>query len=336
MKKLAAVLAVVIFSFSSCGDGESDAPDVSEIKVSVTADRFEKEIFETDPAQLPSKMKELEKKYPEFLVRFGQMLNMGNPTDSAFVLNLQHFSSDPEVRKVYDDVSKAYPNLEAINAQLTEGFKYYKHYFPDKKIPQAITYVSGFNYAISVGETFVAAGLDMYMGADYRYYSLLQFPKFKMPQMRSEYVAADMLKGWVSTEFENNDKSTELLNSMIYQGKIIYVMDHLLPGVSDTIFSGFNEQQVDWLEKNEKRVWAFLVDQKLLFNTNYSENARYLNEAPFTPGMPKDSPGRSVIWTGWKIVQSYMKKHPKVTMAQLLADADSRKILNQSGYKPMK
>lgn len=323
------------FLLSSCGPEKPEVPEVKKA-ITIRLNRFDQELFTMPEGALGSRFNELKKSYPEFLPRFGQMINIGVVNDSSFIANLDHFRSDAEVRKVYAETSREFSNVSDIDSELSKAFTFYHHYFPKRKIPQFVSFVSGFNYAIAVGDSFAAVGLDMYMGPEFNYYSMLQFPKFKLPVMRREYIPSDLTRAWISTEFENTDKSSELLSAVIYQGKILYIADLLLPEVADSLKFGFNNRQLEWLKENEKRIWAFMVDQKMLFGTNYSENARYLNDAPFTPGMPKDSPGRAVVWSGLQIVRSYMKNNPAVKLEELLLEKDSRKILNRSGYKPMK
>lgn len=331
------VVVCSLFFHSACNEAKEKPPKVHEDKQQqVSVKRFEQDVFSMTPDQMKNDLASLQKKYPEFLVRFGQMLNIGNPEDSAFVINLAHFVADGEVRKVYEETQQKYASLQDVEKDLSESFTYYSHYFLGKKIPSVVSFVSGFNYAVAVGESFVGVGLDMYMGKDYRYYGLLQFPQFKMPFMEREYIATDMMRAWITTEFQNEDKSTELLNAMVHEGKVMYAMRKLFPEKEDSIRTGFSSGQLQWMEKNEKRIWTFMIDRKLLFNTNFSENTKYLNEAPFSPGMPKDSPGRTVVWIGYRIVDAYMKKHPETTLEGLLKLKDSRMILNSSGYKPMK
>ena len=50
--------------------------------------------------------------------------------------------------------------------------------------------------------------------------------------------------------------------------------------------------------------------------------------------MPEESPGRIGWWVGWKLVDSYMKSNPDVTINQLFLERDCKKILTLSGYKP--
>jgi hypothetical protein len=50
--------------------------------------------------------------------------------------------------------------------------------------------------------------------------------------------------------------------------------------------------------------------------------------------MPPESPGNTGSWLGWQIIRTYMKKHPEVTLKDLIQLKDAQKILDDSGYRP--
>jgi hypothetical protein len=57
-----------------------------------------------------------------------------------------------------------------------------------------------------------------------------------------------------------------------------------------------------------------------------------MNDAPFTNGFPRDSPGHVGEWIGYRMVRSYLKDHPDLTLSQLFAIEDPREVLKS--YKP--
>jgi hypothetical protein len=61
---------------------------------------------------------------------------------------------------------------------------------------------------------------------------------------------------------------------------------------------------------------------------------KYIDEAPFTATVSQESPGRLGVWLGWQIVQSYMDKHPEVTLRALMLDNNYKQIFDKSGYQP--
>ena len=72
-----------------------------------------------------------------------------------------------------------------------------------------------------------------------------------------------------------------------------------------------------------------------LYATNKHEQIiKYMEPAPFSGRMPKESPGRVAVWTGWQIVKAYMDRHPNTTLQELMAIPDAQLLLNESKYKP--
>jgi uncharacterized protein YjaZ len=176
----------------------------------------------------------------------------------------------------------------------------------------------------------------MYLGPGYKNYALIpQLPKYMVARMRKENIVTDAVKGWCTTEFESKS-SKDLLSQMVHNGKIHYLLDATLPELEDSVKIGYTAQQMDWAQKNEFNIWTFFIDKKLLYSKNETENSKFINDAPFTAGMPTESAPKAGVYVGWQIVRSYMKKNPNITLQSLMAETDAQKILSLSGYKPRK
>ncbi len=120
---------------------------------------------------------------------------------------------------------------------------------------------------------------------------------------------------------------------MIYQGKVAYLLEKLFPLRSVHWLLGFTPEQEKWCEDNESQIWGFLIENNYLFTTQQKVVMKYLNDAPYTSGMPLESPGKTVVWTGFQIVRKYMEKEPG-GMEELMKEQDYHKILRVSGYRP--
>jgi len=64
-------------------------------------------------------------------------------------------------------------------------------------------------------DSTLGIGLDMYLGTNNPFYSMMQLPKFRTRTMNKEHVLSDAVRGWVITEFDNADPVNNLLNHMI-------------------------------------------------------------------------------------------------------------------------
>jgi hypothetical protein len=113
-------------------------------------------------------------------------------------------------------------------------------------------------------------------------------------------------------------------------------MDAVMPETSDTLKIGYTQNQLVWCDENEAGIWAYFLENDLLFESDYLKIQKYLAEAPFTPGIGEksESAPKLGIWTGWQIVKKYMDKNPEVSLQQLMLESDSQKILSLSKYKP--
>jgi gliding motility-associated lipoprotein GldB len=328
--RLAIIFYIAVFIVSCQSD--HNKPDVSDIQVNVRAERLE-----NDVAVNFQNIRFLSSKYRSFFELYTyQLLKIGTPDTVLLKSRLSDFVHDPDITNIYSDTKKLYADFSGIDAQMEEAFRYYKFYFPEKVVPAVITYISGFNYAVVCADSALGIGLDMYLGSDSKYYPSLQMPEYKIRKMQRAYIPADAMRGWAQSEWDQDPAQTDLISQVVYLGKVQYFLDRMLPDTPDSIRFGYTQKQLQWCMASEKSIWSFLVDNKLLFSTEASLTGKYVNDGPTTNGFPKESPGNIGSWLGFQIVKSYMEKHSGISLAQLMAENDCRKIFRDSNYKPAK
>jgi hypothetical protein len=152
--------------------------------------------------------------------------------------------------------------------------------------------------------------------------------------MSKENLVIGALTGWVSTEFEQPESNANLLTEMVHQGKILYLLDALMPKTAKPLKVSYTTQQFNWCKANETQIWFYVIDNELLYTKKTSDVIKFMGESPFIQGFPEGSPGRVGHWIGWQIVAAYMEKNPNITIAQLMQETNAQKILNKSKYKP--
>lgn len=336
-------LSLIIFSILicclflvSCTDKQrKDDIDLDKIDIKINTVRLEKELFGVQPDSLQVLHESLANKYGAFYKYYIEnVLSIGQVSHPSVGYSLKSFVTDKNIKELYGFTIKSFSDINNINAELTNGFKRVKHYFPRMTIPDVFTYISGFQYAVIVTDSALGIGLDMYLGKNFPHYTGLGFPMYKVAKMEGAYIPADAIKAWLLTEFEMEASEKNLLSHIIYYGKIMYVLDGLLPEVADTLKMGFTEKQLTWCEKNEFNIWAHFVDNRLLYSTDNKSIIAYMNEGPFTTGLPKESPAQIGVWLGRQIVRVYMEKNQKVTLSELMTNAKPQDILFRSKYKP--
>lgn len=331
------LLTVFTLFLSSC-DGNRLDVDVSDISIpDVKINRLEQDIFNIDTANIKTADKKLQAKYGNFYFSFiSRIINTGGRHDSSYLFRMKQFIADPDMREAFNDCQKTYPNTNFLAEQLTDIFKHFNYYFPEKKVPKTITMMSGFNYSVVLLDSTLAIGLEMYLGSSNKFYQMLALPHYKTTFMSKENIAPDATRAWMISEFPYHMNKSDFLSEITYMGKILYLTDALLPNVHDSLKIQYSEQQLDYCLQNEFNVWSYFAAQKLLYTTNQAEIMKFTSEGPFTSAFSKEAPSRIGYWIGWQIVRQYMKNNPEISLEQLMKEVDAQKILNKAKYKPRK
>jgi hypothetical protein len=341
------LIIAVVCGFSACDQKQTvrNKPEIvplPETKIHLQVQRFDQEIFEHQGAFDSTDILTFRKKYGRFFdlwcIRLAGILS---PTDikapaNFLAYNLNQYVKDPYIREVYLESKKQYDNIDGITSDLDNAFTRYKVCFPKQKIPDIITYLSPFTSNVMTMDQHLGVGLHFYLGANYKYYPSLKLPKYMSRKFSKEWMVSDMIKGWLTSDFENDSAHQNLLNEIIEEGKILYAMDLLLPDLGDSLKIGYTSKQFDWATTHEGDVWAFFLEQQLLYGSNPKIFMKFINDGNGTNGFPKEAPAKLGSFIGWQIVRSFMKEHPQLKVNDLFLLHNSQLILTESGYKPAK
>ena len=335
IKNILISLAVIALLITSCTKRDDRKIDVSEIEVKIEIKRLDKDIFEIDLGNVPQAVSDLINKYGEFFELYNaRVINLGNPYSSSYSETLTGFVTDYTMNKVYKKTMEVFPDLNILESELEDAFKRYKYYLPERNAPAFYTYIGGFNQSIVVSDSILGIGIDKYLGSDCVFYDRLGIANYLQYNMIPEMISLDAVKAWTLTEFPYNDSVDNAINNIIYHGKIQYFLDVMFPEKADSLKCGFSGEEIRWCINNEKEMWDYLIDQKLLFSTDYMLINKLVNPAPFTSGFPNESPGRATVWLGWNIVDAYMKRQTDISVKDLMLENDYQKILSESRYEP--
>ncbi|RKR81685.1 gliding motility-associated lipoprotein GldB [Mucilaginibacter gracilis] len=324
--------------FVACGRNKK--ADVSNIPVNITVWRFDHDFDEMRTKPMAAQSVLLEKRYGIFYRDFVEhILKAGSTNDTAYFATLRKIFATKDYLSVKHEVDSVYPNLNKQNQELTDAFRRIKYYFPQKHIPQVYAYFSGFQAQTSIGDKYFAIGLDQFLGANSKFYPALveEFPHYISRRFTPQNIVPRVVEGFVREDmFPEKDEDRTLLSKMIYNGKVMYMMDSTLPDVPDSVKIGYTPAQLQWCQDFKPQIWAYILDENLLYESDMLKIQKYINEAPFTPGLGEhnQSAPKIAVYTGWQIVKQYMDKNPQITLAQLMADNDAQKILNESKYRP--
>ena len=330
MKK-AVVLLMALGVLVSCQKNPLKI-NISKIEIDFQFKSLDDELFAAK-GDLSEKLPEIEDSFGEFYKIFTQqMIRIGSTDNPETLEKLQSFLNDSVIIKVKRQTDELIDE-DQIQKDFEQAFKHYHYYFPEKKIPDVYTCISGFNQSIVVSEDLIGISLDKYLG-DSEYYPQLGIAKYKVKNMHPEKIVPDAMYAWALTDYPIKSEADKLIEHMIYKGKLMYFLDAMMPDVNDSIKIGYSAKQVEFCKNSEQGMWTYLAEHKMLFSTKRMDIKRYVDDGPYTSNFTTDSPGRVGVWLGWQIVKAYMEKNPEVTLKELLENEDYLKILNQSGYSP--
>lgn len=313
-------------------------PDLSKINLTIKINRFDSDLYAGKNKNLLTVDNSLQNKYGQFYNDFLFRMVGNQSMSSKDILNGLY--TDTAFTILNNEVDSIYPNLKQKEIEFTETFKYIKYYYPKVKIPKFISFLSGFAYQVPIGNNYIGIGLDMFLGKDSKFYSAIveSVPMYQSKRFTPTYMVPRVTEVFTREEIiKERDEDQSLLAKMIYNGKVLYFLDQVLPtSTADSVKIGYTTNQLNWCKNFEGNIWAYFLERNLLYENDLQKIQTYITDGPFTPGLGENrqSAPKLGFFIGWQIVRKYMEENPEITLQQLIAEPDAQKILTLSKYKP--
>jgi gliding motility-associated lipoprotein GldB len=313
------VLIAFLVILLGCTHNNKEKIDISAIDVNVDVERFEEKFYTSNEVTLTLLKQEFPFLFPE------------QTPDSIW---LQRIMSEDE-KKLFNKSQTIFADFNNEINEIKQLFKYYKYYYPTFNEPKIITLINNLDYeskVIYTGE-FLFISLDMYLGSNDEVYE--SFPSYLSNNFKKERIVVDIAEK-LSGSIQKT-RNRQFIDIMINKGKQLYLMNAILPEISDELLMGYTKDKMVWAVANEEEVWRYFIDNKLLYSTDSNLQKRFIANGPFSKfymDIEKDSPGRIGVWMGWQIVKAYMKNN-SVTLQQMM-EVDADEIFKKSKYKPKK
>lgn len=332
MIKQCALLFVSLSVLFTISCSINDKIDTSSIEIKLDIIRFDKIMMDSSrTSDFRDNNRDFFKLFIEDVMNFGSI----KAPDQSYIKALSYYRKEPSIIALQKEINTKFADLTPLNKTLTNAFIHYKYYFPKKGIPTIYTLSSSYKYAAFTGKNMLCIGLDMFLGKDYPIYNQIGLPNYIIHSLNQEYLPAYVMKAQIQGEFESANLIT-LIDHMIYNGKIMYCLERLLPTHPKQTIISYTKEQINWVEENEREIWQFFLDQELLYNSQNSRFFSYISEGPTTNGMPIESPGNIGTWLGWQIVHKFMEDYPEISLQELMENhkLNGKYILSKSNYKP--
>lgn len=314
------LILVTCVYLTSCDSKKSKIIERIENKnLDLSLMRFDREFAASDSLDLES----LKIGYPFFF-------NSAVP-DSLWYKKM----NDTLQKEINQEVLKAFPDFDEEKQDIERFFKYLKFYFTAFKQPTIVTVAESVDYKNKVvtSDSIIVISLDNYLGREHRFYE--SFPDYIKNYQDKKYLMSDVAGAYAKkATFEPLDR--RFISYMIYHGKLLYFKDLVIPWESDAEKIQYSQDQLEWAESNETKIWEFFIDKDYVFSTQADLKDRFINPAPFSKfylELDNDSSPRIGQYIGWQIVRDFMKNNPEIEPNKLML-LDAQQIFKQSNYKP--
>jgi hypothetical protein len=329
-----ASIALLVFACNN----KTTVPNVSDIKVDVKLERFEKSFFSIDSNNVPAGLMNVRSRFPDFYPDFMQNILgvSGSDNDTITLSVTKKFLSS--YSSFAAELEKKFSNTTSLEQEIRQGFQYVKHYFPDYKMTKIITYIGTLDApGVAMTRNRIAIGLQQFAGKDFQGYNSAEvaqmFPAYITRRFDAKYIPANCMKAVADDLFPDKSNGRPLIEQMIEKGKQWWLLDKFMPQTADSLKTGYTQKQLNWCKGNEGLIWNFFVTNESLEVIEPDLIQNYIGESPTTQGMPDASPGNIGQWVGWQIVKKFADKNPSLRPAEVM-NTPARKILNEAKYKP--
>lgn len=317
--------------FCSCNGQNTNANSITTADP-IQINRFDKELLQVIESNDSILFRQLLGKYPQMTEILGKgILNMQSPEMPGFFDKMVNFFSEPTLKGLYKDAILKYDTIAGIEQSLGNTFAWVHETFPDMQIPALYMHVSGFNQNVLVGDSLLSLSIDKYMGEDYPLYQDF-FYDYQRRKMQPSHVVPDYVAGWLMSEYPFAGKENVLLDRMVYEGKIKYLVLSALPEMSPADLFGYTDEAWEWCKNNEANIWKAIVERKHLYTPDQMTTMKYFEDMP-AQFLASDAPGNIGSWVGLQIVMQYVKE-TGATPEALMKNENTQEILTLSKYKP--
>ena len=312
---------LMLVFFQSCKKEKQIPKDIAVIPVQLQVERFDQRFAQATADSIPKLIYQFPYLFPK-------------QYDAAF---WQGKIKDTLQESLNREVEKEFPDFESERENLETLFKHIEYYYPKTPLPTVVTVTSDVDYRNSVilSDTLLIVALDTYLGSEHKFYVGIQ--RYLTQNFNKEQIDVDVASAFAEKILGSRPQGRRFLDEMVFQGKRLYLMQHLLSLKDPNAVMGYTEAQWQWARDNEVNIWTFFVERKLLFSTDSTLLNRFINLAPFSKfnmEFDTDSPPRLGRYIGLQMVQAYAE-NSEVTLQQLMK-LSTDEIFNNSNYKPRK
>jgi len=320
LRSLFFVIVLTIFC-SSCKNDPLDV-DVSKVEVNLNFIHADSMLYNSTDSRRILLNRNFKQSFPDlYLFTFEKGLKIKTNVDTMYMNQLTIFYKDPYIKELEIELQRNFKTLSSEKQEIKDAMKHLKFHFKKMNSPKNVVFFNSlFSYNTLATNTDIGVGLEWYLGPEHKLIkksSIQGLYDYMKVGMDRKYLVRDVVYQWVYAQI-HAPTDAKFAEDMVSWGKLLYCIEAALPEKDKSIILRYSPEKMKWAEENEKSIWKYFVEQKLLFKSDELLKLGYFNEAPFTKGLPKESPDRLGQYIGWKMVRNYMEQNPDLPLEKLL------------------
>ncbi len=256
--------------------------------------------------------------------------------DSVDVIEELKALSETKAVKVFgSDAKQKFPTLSDQEIDISLLAHNLNEQLPKAKISEIYSVISPYRQGIIVDGSTILIALNLYMGADYAGND--GFDNYFKSVRTASRIDDEVAEAMISINYPfSTSKQATLLNNMLYNGAIVYSILKLQPETTLAEALGVSQENLNWFEANEAKLWESLLAKELLYSADLMIATKLIAPSPISSPIASNVPGRAARYLGYKIVKSYVENHPGVTLETILSPGfyDNNQTLIEAKYAP--
>jgi len=248
--------------------------------------------------------------------------------------NLPPYLLDEGVRKLWVDAQKVRTSTLNFDRRVRQMLDRVDGLQGQPTRLRVYTYVSRaeeFDVIQADGALFVA--WDRFLGADHPLYT--QEATYLRTRHHPERIYAAIAAALYNPTSAGGG---QLIDEMLRKGKQLIFIQTVLSEDDAYRYLTYDSGQKEFATTNERELWETFVRERWLYDRSLDLKRKLVEVAPFSKlGSERDQeiPGQIGAWLGWRILQSYWRAHPELSLWEVLeASPKSAELIQQSNYRP--
>lgn len=195
------------------------------------------------------------------------VLRIGKVNDQQINTKFLRFYQDTTLQALISEAEQQYANMDDINQQLTEAFRYLRKTIPNMERPEIYAQIGSLDQSVIVGNNSIGICLDKYLGADYPLYQKPEYgySQEQLKMMCRQYIVPDCVGFYLLSLYPMPMKRTLTQADLdMHIGKIQWVVNKAM---GKNVFYSLYVRAIDRYMRHHKQV---TIDQ-MLKNNNYSD-----------------------------------------------------------------